>query len=473
MHLARHSITSTQPIQVSDARFDADHRIFTCATPHGFAVYQTYPLRLLRKHELTDATLAMVLPMHSSSLLFLLGGGTMPLYPPNKVVLWDESLGKAVAELEFREKVRGMAARRGWLAVALRRRVVVFEVGEQVRRYEEYETNENLRGLVAMATATNATLLAIPGRQMGHVQLVHLPPCPPPKLSTPTSHPPPLPAAPPSKHPTAIIIAHETALSTIAVTPSGRLLATTSQRGTLVRVWDAHTGNPIDAFRRGSDQAEIYAVAFRPDEKELVVCSDKGTVHVFVLPQADPTPGAGATNRVSMFSQLSPFLKLPKYFDSKWSYAKFRLPAPNAHIALSSMTSGAPLSVNADLIEDDKCVVGWIQVEGGEYQLVALTHSGGWYRLALPSPSAPGPTPTSPTQATSPPTSPVATRRQSGGGGSVHSSPVPAPRVASRAPSIASSSARDRDSEKEHKEHAGRDCTLVEFRRFGQWDGWA
>lgn len=53
-----------------------------------------------------------------------------------------------------------------------------------------------------------------------------------------------------------------------------------------MRVWDAVTGNPIDSFRRGSDQAEIYCVAFRPDEKELCVCSDKGTVHVFVLPDA-------------------------------------------------------------------------------------------------------------------------------------------------------------------------------------------
>ena len=108
-------------------------------------------------------------------------------------------------------------------------------------------------------------------------------------------------------------------------------------------------------------------------------------------------------NRVSVLSQLSPFLKLPKYFESKWSYAKFRLPAPSSHIALSSAlsASSAPLSASADLVEDDRCVVGWIeapsQQQDGtnrmEYQLVVLTHSGGWYRLALPSPSTiPAPT---------------------------------------------------------------------------------
>ena len=84
--------------------------------------------------------------MHCSSLLFLVGGGRDPRYPPNKVIFWNEALGKEVAELEFREKVRGLACRRRWLAVALRRRVVVFEIGESVKRYGEWDTYDNSRG---------------------------------------------------------------------------------------------------------------------------------------------------------------------------------------------------------------------------------------------------------------------------------------------------------------------------------------
>ena len=86
------------------------------------------------------------MPCHTSSLLFLLGGGRSPLYPPNKVILWDDAAGIEVAELEFRERVRGIACRRGWLAVALRRRVVVFEVHDTVARRAEYDTCDNPRG---------------------------------------------------------------------------------------------------------------------------------------------------------------------------------------------------------------------------------------------------------------------------------------------------------------------------------------
>lgn len=89
----------------------------------------------------------MIAPLHSTSLLFLVGGGRSPRYPPNKVVFWDDDIGKEVAELEFRERVRGLACRRECLAVALRRRVVVFKFTNTIERVAEWDTSDNERGL--------------------------------------------------------------------------------------------------------------------------------------------------------------------------------------------------------------------------------------------------------------------------------------------------------------------------------------
>ncbi|KAJ6629106.1 WD40-repeat-containing domain protein [Mycena sp. CBHHK59/15] len=451
MNLARHSISATSPVHIFDVRFDPDCRIFTAATPAGFAVYRTCPLTLVRKRELTGGTLAAVVPLHTSSLLFLLGGGRSPLYPPNKVVLWDDAIGAEVAELEFRERVRGMACRRGWLAVALRRRVVVFEVGEHVSRYGEWDTWDNPRGLLALASGTYATLLAIPGRQMGHVQLIHLPPCvPPTPIGPPSSSPPRKQPPPPTKHPVSIIAAHTTALTTLSVPPSGRLLATTSSRGTLVRTWDSLTGKLVREFRRGTDKAEIFGVAFRPDERELCVWSDKGTVHVFNLVVS------GASNRQSTFSPLTPYLPLPKYFESEWSYAQYRIPVQSSHISLSATSSRSPTT---DLADEERCVVGWIEAPNDgnpnpnpgsvEHQLIALTYAGGWYRLSLPNASSSKATTTS----TSPPKS------------------IPRQRTSSGSTTL---SRADKGKEKERKgrEKESNKCVLQEFRRFGRWDGW-
>ncbi|KAI9513197.1 WD40-repeat-containing domain protein [Russula earlei] len=467
MNLARHSISSTDPLVLYDVRLDPDSQIFTTSTPDGFAVYRTLPLELVRKREVSGGILSSVVPMHCSSLLFLVGGGRDPRYPPNKVIFWDEALGKEVAELEFRERVRGLACRRGWLAVALRRRVVVFEIGESVKRYGEWDTYDNSRGVIAFATGEYSTLLAAPARQPGHVQLIHLPPCPPP---APIGPPPPIPPRPPvqtAKHPHSVIVAHNTAITTLSVTRSGRLLATTSVRGTLVRVWDTATGKQTRELRRGSDQAEIYGVAFRPDEAEICVWSDKGTIHVFSLVAG----GAGPSNRQSKLSSLTSFIPIPKYFGSEWSYAQFRIPTQSAHISLTQQA--AARDAHPDLAEEEKCTVGWVQAPTPthsvapqpaaappaalEYQLIALTYTGGWYRLALPnkkSSAVTGITNISSTgsvrsgRARSPSGSSVA-----GGGGRVDKGK--------------GVSSRDSD-----RKEGGRDCTLMEFRRFGSWDGW-
>ncbi|RXW21930.1 hypothetical protein EST38_g3886 [Candolleomyces aberdarensis] len=381
MNLARHSISATKPIHIVDARFDPECKIFTASTPAGFAVYDTWPLKLIRKRELVGGTLSAVVPLHTTNILFLLGGGRSPLYPPNKVILWDDALGKEVAELEFRERVRGIACRRGWLAVSLRRRVSVFQVGETVKRYNEWDTCDNPRGLLAMATAPHSTLLAIAGRQTGHVQLIHLPPCPlpkprgPPGSSTPSKAPPP-----PSKHPISIIIAHKTALTTLSLPPSGRLLATTSSRGTLIRIWDSLSGKLVKELRRGTDKAEIYGVAFRPDEQDLCVWSDKGTVHVFSLGLA------GASNRRSSLSPLTNFIPLPRYLDSEWSYAQYRIPVQSAHISLSSTSKDSsidqPEEENAG-IPTNCADIHWRLVPPVLASREELRQGGGFFKFVL------------------------------------------------------------------------------------------
>lgn len=77
-------------------------------------------------------------------------------------------------------------------------------------------------------------------------------------------------------------------------------------------------------------------------------------------------------NRQSTLQQLSPFIRLPKYFSSEWSYASYRLPAPTAHITLSSALrgggergDGGKKKTEGDATEDapaEKCTVGWIEV---------------------------------------------------------------------------------------------------------------
>lgn len=254
-----------------------------------------------------NGSLSIVLPLGQSNISFLVGGPPTPLYPPNKVLVWDDKQAKPVAELEFREDVKGLAARRDRLVVVFRKRIVVFGIGQGASglwREGEYQTTDNPSGkshsavrctplgprltlpplpagLVALATDPGSTLLAFPGRQPGQVQLVRLPPLDPdhPPLPPPPSHDPsatPFPSV-------AILLAHESPLSALTATPSGSLLATSSAKGTLVRIWDVAGAKAVKELRRGTDSAAIFGISLRPDGGAVAVSSDKGTVHVWDL----------------------------------------------------------------------------------------------------------------------------------------------------------------------------------------------
>ncbi|KAG8761444.1 hypothetical protein FRC14_003857 [Serendipita sp. 396] len=498
MNLGRQAIGPTAPTQIIDVRFDADCKIFTCSTPSGFAVYRSNPLTLVSEREVKGGTLSIILPLHSTSLLFLVGGGRSPRYSRNKVIFWDDALGKEVAELEFSGDVMGLACRRQNLAVALKRRVVLFEITNTVKRLQQWETTENSRGLVAFATAPGSTLLAFPGRQTGHLQLVHLPPCPAPPIdSTPgssrTYQSPRLKPVPLRRDPLTHLVAHTSALSTISVSPTGRYVATTSETGTLIRIWDTDKGKNSHEFRRGIDQAHIYGVAFRPDEKECCAWSDKGTVHFFSLERL---------NRTSLLRHVNAIFQ-SNYLSSEWSYAQYRLPTPPAHVAHSLSQTNRLGIAHPDAGDDEKWTVGWIEVppkptspvrnksplpstrgvplspprsnrQGAyrpssplspqappepEYQLVALTYTGGWYRLSLPRF-------TEPSERSGTPEPYQGQGRNNQG----RTSAVPMDSSSQRSSDSKTSTSRRRNSDAQKMDSTS--CQVEEFRRFGRWDGW-
>ena len=74
----------------------------------------------------------------------------------------------------------------------------------------------------------------------------------------------------------------------------GTRLATASDKGTLIRIYDTDSGQQLQEVRRGADRADIYCLAFNVNSTWLAATSDKGTVHVWAL--AGAAKGANANN---------------------------------------------------------------------------------------------------------------------------------------------------------------------------------
>lgn len=78
--------------------------------------------------------------------------------------------------------------------------------------------------------------------------------------------------------------AHESTLSAIDFSPNGNLLATASEKGTVIRVFCVKNGQKVHEFRRGvKRQVKIASLKFSYCANYLCVSSNTETVHVFKI----------------------------------------------------------------------------------------------------------------------------------------------------------------------------------------------
>ncbi|ODV69846.1 autophagy-related protein 18 [Hyphopichia burtonii NRRL Y-1933] len=86
-----------------------------------------------------------------------------------------------------------------------------------------------------------------------------------------------------SLQPLSVIEAHKSSLAAITLSNDGTLLATASDKGTIVRVFSVESGVKLYQFRRGTYPTKIYSLNFSFDNKYVVATSSSETVHIFRL----------------------------------------------------------------------------------------------------------------------------------------------------------------------------------------------
>ena len=79
------------------------------------------------------------------------------------------------------------------------------------------------------------------------------------------------------------IRAHKSTLSCLAISPNGELVASASEQGTIIRIFNLESRQKIHEFRRGTDKAQIYSINFNKNCTKICVSSNKGTIHIFNL----------------------------------------------------------------------------------------------------------------------------------------------------------------------------------------------
>ena len=257
--------------------FNQDQGCFACGTDAGFRIYNCDPFKetFRRRFDATSAGgagggIGIVEMLFRCNILALVGGGRNPKYSPNKVMLWDDHQSRCIGELSFRVEVRAVKLRRDKIVVVLEHKIYVYNFSD-LKIVHQTDTVANPKGLCALSPTQGNSVMACPGLNKGQVRVELYDVCA-----------------------TKFISAHDGDLAMLALSLDGALLATASEKGTLVRVYDAAAATLLHEFRRGADRATIYSIAFSATNEYLACSSDKGTVHVWAIP---PDGDAGENAR--------------------------------------------------------------------------------------------------------------------------------------------------------------------------------
>jgi len=77
-------------------------------------------------------------------------------------------------------------------------------------------------------------------------------------------------------------VAHDHPVNQLCLSSTGERLATSSVKGTLVRVFDtSRPSTPVVEFKRGNMEANITSLAWCPKGHYLALASSTGTIHIF------------------------------------------------------------------------------------------------------------------------------------------------------------------------------------------------
>ena len=279
--------------------FNQDAVCFSVGASTGFRIYNVEPFKEMY-HRDFEAGIGLCEMLYRCNFLVLVGGGTNPRFPSKKAMIWDDHQQRCRGELSFRSKVLRVRLRRERIVCALSNKVYYYDF-KVLNLLDRIETVENPLGLLALS-AEGDCVLACPGLKLGSVRVKNY-----------------------TRSTEVVINAHSSELMALAVNNAGTKVCTASEKGTLIRVFDAATGEKTHELRRGAERAVVHSLCFDSTSSWLGCSSDKGTVHVFSLDEddavQDPASKKNASSSLSFLGTV-----LPSYFSSTWSYAQFRIP---------------------------------------------------------------------------------------------------------------------------------------------------
>ncbi|KAI9602338.1 hypothetical protein H4Q26_001626 [Puccinia striiformis f. sp. tritici PST-130] len=261
--------------------FNQDNSCISVGTRSGYAITNCEPFG--RVYGKADGAVGIMEMLFCTSLVAIVGTGDRPSYSTRKLQIINTKRQSMICELMFPTSVLAVKLNRRRLVVVLEEEIYVYDIGN-MKLLQSFETYPNPGAVCALAPSSENSYLAYPSSlPLSEVSgpISSVPPTPDP--STMANNGDVLIYDAITLSVTNVIQAHKAPLAIISFNSTGTLMATASDKGTVIRVFSVPNGQKVLQFRRGSYSARIFSISFNCVSSLLAVSSDTDTVHIFKL----------------------------------------------------------------------------------------------------------------------------------------------------------------------------------------------
>ena len=253
--------------------FNFNSEYFSVGLNDGFKIYKTHPFSLTVDRKLNGG-IGIIEMLNESNIFCLVGGGSNPKYKLNKLLIWDDSKCKNIKEFRFNSFVKNCKIKLKKIFIVCEESISIIEI-ETFNILETIQTIENPNGICSISKNPNEYLFAWPDFIKGRIEIKNY------KYFIRESI---------NKN-KLIKKVHESCIEQIELNYKGDLIATASDKGTIIRVFNTQNLNLLNEFRRGNTDAKIYSICLDMNNKFLAVASDKQKIHIFSLEEEQKNKG--------------------------------------------------------------------------------------------------------------------------------------------------------------------------------------
>uniref|UniRef100_A0A1B6DMR4 Uncharacterized protein n=1 Tax=Clastoptera arizonana TaxID=38151 RepID=A0A1B6DMR4_9HEMI len=269
MNHATHS--SDNSISVFFVNFNQDCTSLAVGTKSGYRIFSLNSVDTLEQiYENDTEDICIVERLFSSSLV-----AVVSLSSPRKLKVCHFKKGTEICNYSYSNTILAVKLNRARLIVCLEESLYIHNIRDMKVLHTIRDTPPNPFGLCTLSINSDNCFLAYPGSNtIGEVQIFDAV-----NLQAKT-----------------MIPAHDSPLAALSFSPTGSRLATASEKGTVIRVFNVSDGARLFEFRRGVKRCvRISALAFSADAGFLAASSNTETVHVFKLDEPKETPASQNT----------------------------------------------------------------------------------------------------------------------------------------------------------------------------------